>query len=241
MRTVAWFSCGAASAVMTKLSKPDVIAYCDTGSEDDDNSRFMLDCKAWFGQEITILRSEKYVDTWDVWESVGYIAGISGAPCTRELKRLPREKFQKPGDIHLYGYTNDKSDRTRFDSIQEMYAEKYPDIQVKAPLIESEITKANCLALIESQGLKPPRVYEMGFPCANCRICPKASSPNYYALVRKEFPVDFYRMAHFSRELGAKLTRINNKRIYIDEIPDDWPTTESIAPECDFLCQMVEL
>ncbi len=40
-RVVIWFSCGAASAIATKLSKPDVIAYCDTGYEDYDNSRFM--------------------------------------------------------------------------------------------------------------------------------------------------------------------------------------------------------
>jgi hypothetical protein len=31
-RIVSWFSCGAASAVATMLSKPDVIAYCDTGA-----------------------------------------------------------------------------------------------------------------------------------------------------------------------------------------------------------------
>ena len=42
-RTVSWFSCGAASAVATKLSNPDVVAYCDTGSEDYDNKRFFND------------------------------------------------------------------------------------------------------------------------------------------------------------------------------------------------------
>ena len=47
-------------------------------------------------------------------------------------------------------------------------------------------------------------------------------------------------MAKLSRELGAKLTRINNERIYIDEIPEDYPTTEPLAPECDFLCSLAE-
>lgn len=54
-RTVSWFSCGAASAVATKLVRPDVIAYCDTGSEDGDNARFMADCERWFQQPVTHL------------------------------------------------------------------------------------------------------------------------------------------------------------------------------------------
>jgi hypothetical protein len=90
MRRVAWFSCGAASAIATKLSQPDVIAYCETGSEHPDNKRFMRDLEEWFGQEITILQNPKFKDTWDVWEKRRYLAGIAGAPCTGELKVEPR-------------------------------------------------------------------------------------------------------------------------------------------------------
>ena len=76
-RVISWFSCGAASAVATKIIKPDVIAYCDTGSEDYDNARFMRDCEQWFGQDITILRSDKFESTWAVWEKRKYIAAVS--------------------------------------------------------------------------------------------------------------------------------------------------------------------
>lgn len=86
-RTISWFSCGAASAVATRRAKPDVIAYCETGSEDEDNARFMDDCRAWFGQEITVLRNPDFVDTWEVWGKRKYISGIAGAPCTSELKK----------------------------------------------------------------------------------------------------------------------------------------------------------
>ena len=45
IRTVIWFSCGAASAVMTKIvlkEEPDAhVVYCDTGSEHYDNRRFL--------------------------------------------------------------------------------------------------------------------------------------------------------------------------------------------------------
>lgn len=52
MRTVCWFSAGAASAIATKLmlcDDPDaIIAYCETGAEHPDNERFVADCVRWF-------------------------------------------------------------------------------------------------------------------------------------------------------------------------------------------------
>ena len=66
MRRVAWFSCGAASALTAALSAPDVVAYCETNAEHPDNERFLTDCERAFGFTVTRLRSDKYRDTWDV-------------------------------------------------------------------------------------------------------------------------------------------------------------------------------
>lgn len=235
-RRISWFSCGAASAVATKLSNPDVIAYCHTGSEDVDNARFMQDCEIWFEQPITTLKNPKYSSTWDVWDKKRYISGIAGAPCTGELKIKPRLEFQEPDDIHIFGYTADSSDVRRADSLRE----HWPDLIVETPLIDAGLTKAACLSLIESAGIKPPRVYAMGFPNANCIPCCKATSPAYWALVRKEFPDKFWRMATEAKLLNVKLTRLDGERAFIDDIPEDFPTTEPIAPECDMLCQIAE-
>lgn len=234
-RTVSWFSCGAASAVATKMSAPDVIAYCDTGSEDVDNTRFMVDCERWFGKKVTHLQG-KYPDTWSVWEKRRFINGIDGAPCTGELKVAPRLAFQIPDDVHIFGYTADASDVRR----AEMLRKNWPDLHIETPLIDKGITKASCIAMVINAGIKPPRVYAMGFPNANCIPCGKATSPAYWALVRKEFPVQFHRMANLCRDVGARLTRIDDVRMFIDEIPEDHPITEAIAPECDFLCSMAE-
>lgn len=236
-RTISWYSCGAASAIATKLEKPDVIAYCDTGSEDSDNHRFMLDCEKWFNQKVLILKNKKFTDTWDVWEKRKYISGIKGAPCTRELKINVRLEFQEPDDIHIFGYTADGPDIGRFKSLLE----NWPGLNARAPLIERGLTKKACLAMIQDAGIALPRIYSYGFPNANCKICCKATSPNYYALVRKHFPDDFNRMAVLSRKLGARLTRLNGERCFIDEIPDNQPVTNPLAPECDFLCQLAEL
>lgn len=235
-RTVSWFSCGAASAVATKLSKPDVIAYCETGAEHPDNKRFMVDCEKWFGQKIIILQNPQYADTWAVWEKRKYISGINGAPCTGLLKVAPRLVFEERDDTNIFGYTADGPDIHRAQTL----IDNWPDIDGYFPLIERGITKAGCLAMIEKAGIKPPVTYAMGFPNANCIPCCKATSPAYWALVRKHFPAEFERMAILSRKLNVKLSRINGERVFIDEIPTDHPVTQPLAPECDFLCSLAD-
>jgi hypothetical protein len=56
----------------------------------------------------------------------------------------------------------------------------------------------------------------------------------------KHFP-PAARTAAYAREIGARLTRINDVRMFIDEIPADWPMTNPIVPACDFLCHLAEL
>lgn len=235
-RTVSWFSCGAASAVATKLFQPDVIAYCNTNAEHEDNARFLDDCEKWFGQKVLHLRSDEYHDTWDVFEKTRWLAGIKGARCTGELKVKPRLAFQRDDDIHVFGYTADSDDVRRADAL----VENWPDLTCRFPLIERGLTKAACLDMIIRAGIKPPLTYALGFPNANCIPCVKATSPAYWALVRMHFPEHFDRMAKLSRELDARLTRIKNERCFIDEIPLDHPTTQPIAPDCDFLCSLAE-
>jgi hypothetical protein len=239
-RTICWFSCGAASAVATKLTLKDtpdaIIAYCETGAEHPDNERFLKDCEIWFGKEVTRIKSEKFDSTWDVWEKRQYLAGISGAPCTSELKFIPRLNFQLPSDVHMFGYTNDKTDVNRANRMLTTY----PDMKQRHPLIEYKLDKRACLAMVMNAGIEPPVMYGLGFQNNNCIPCVKATSPSYWALVRKQFPAEFERMAKLSRDLGARLTRIKGERSFIDQIPADHPTTDPIAPACDFLCQHAE-
>ena len=235
-RTVGWFSAGAASAIACALAKPDVIAYCETGSEHSDNQRFIQDCEAHYGWAVKRLKSEKYSDTWDVWEKNKYLSGVAGAPCTRELKVKPRLAFQRPDDVHVFGYTADAGDVARADAMRE----HYPEMTIEVPLIDRGVTKAACLAMLQKTGIAEPITYALGFPNANCLLCVKATSPRYWSLGRKHFPEHFERMAILSRKMNVKLSRIDGERVFIDEIPDDYPTTDPIAPECDILCHLAE-
>lgn len=238
-RTVIWFSHGAASAVAAKLTiqeNPDAVpALCATRSEHPDNERFLLDCQRWFNRAVARLSSLEYQDTWDVWKRRKYLAGISGAPCTVELKVGPRLVWQQPTDIHVFGYTADAADVKR----AQLLRDNYPEMQIRTPLIDRGLTKANCLALIEGAGIKLPIMYTLGFSNNNCIPCVKATSPNYWALIRQEFPDEFNRMVELSRSLNVRLCRIKGERRFIDEIPADHPTTNAIAPTCDFLCSQI--
>lgn len=237
-RRIRWFGCGAASAVAIamdlKAHPGGVIAYCETNAEHPDNERFLQDCERWWGAAVIRLASDEYADTWDVWERRKFIAGPNGAPCTGILKVAPRHGFQLPDDIHVFGYTCDLTDQTRAKRLAETFFE----LTIENPLITAGLDKAACLAMVQAVGIALPVMYALGFPNNNCIPCGKATSPNYWAAMRLHFPAQFTRMATLSRKLGARMTRIANVRIFIDEIPPEWPTLEPTAPACDFLCHL---
>ena len=118
-RIVSWFSCGAASAVATKLAisasegREVVIAYCDTFKrEHPDNRRFFSDCEKWFGQEILVLGNDDYKrDTDVVFRKTRFLVGPRGARCTAELKRSVRLEFQRPDDRVVIGYGAEEYER----------------------------------------------------------------------------------------------------------------------------------
>lgn len=251
-RTVSWYSCGAASAIATFLTLQDepaaIPVYCATRSEHEDNERFLLDCQRWFNRGVTRISSLKFQDTWDVWERERYLAGINGAPCTRALKFRPRLEWQKPDDIHVFGYTADKTDVNRADAMRN----NYPEMTIRTPLIDQGITKSECLGWLQRVGIELPALYKHGFHNNNCMPCSKGQSPAYWALVRMHFPAKFARMSELSRRLKVKLCKagkewaesdprvIPGTRQYIDEIPLSHSTTNPIIPSCDFLCSAME-
>jgi 3'-phosphoadenosine 5'-phosphosulfate sulfotransferase (PAPS reductase)/FAD synthetase len=238
-RIVIWWSTGAASAVAARIVLAEtpkaMLVRTETNNEDPDNYRFEKDVLHFLGVPLTILQSDKYNSVYDVWVGERYMAGIHGASCSRAMKVRPRLSFSKPYDLNVFGYTFDKNDRNRFQRLKD----NYPEMKVRAPLIEQKFTKAHCLSLIKRWGIELPRSYAMGFPNANCLQtgCVKAGSPDYWSLYRKHFPEQFAKTAALARELGIQLATIKGERVFIDEIPANWPTTRPIVPVCDFLCQ----
>ena len=233
MRRVVWFSCGAASAVAAKLADDAEVVYCDTmATEHPDNARFFTDVQNWIERPITRIRSEKYADVDEVFEKTRYMAGIAGARCTTEMKKIPREAFQHPNDTHIFGYTKGEESRA------EDFENNNPSLAVEWILIERGYTKARCLYELERAGIALPAMYALGFEHNNCLGCVKATSPAYWNRIRQLFPDVFARRARQSRLLNARLVRVNGVRVFLDELPTDDLTDYGEQIECGPVCQM---
>jgi|ERR1700749_1072908 len=215
-RVLAWFSCGDASAVACAIGLNSIAPHAEVlriviPSEHPDNDRFAANCARWFGKPIKELRSTEYADTWDVWEHKRYIAGISGAPCTTELKKVVRFDYQRADDQHIFGFTYDELKRA------DRFRKSNPELTVHFPLINARLTKADCHAIIQDRGIELPAMYKLGFDNNNCIGCPKGGA-GYWNMIRKHFPDRFARMAELSRRLGARLVKQDGERIFLDEL-----------------------
>ena len=237
-RVICWFSCGDASAVATKLALKKyggthevVVARICIDSEHPDNDRFASECSKWFGAPIIELRSPDYVDTWAVWEKRKFIAGPKGAPCTGLLKKAVRYEFQRPDDIHIFGYTAEEEGRAK------RFVETNFEIAAELPLIEAKLRKPDCHALVRAAGIVLPAMYLLGFMNNNCIGCPKGGA-GYWNMIRRHFPDVFWRMARLSRELGARLVRQDGVRIFLDELrPETGRQQDEPTIECSPFCE----
>lgn len=234
-RTLVWFSCGAASAVALKLAAqkyPDVRGiYCDLSrDEHPDNVRFRADVEKWTGIKVEVIKSKLYNSVEEAWDARKYMSGVSGAPCTVEMKKVPRFAYQWAEDVHIFGLTVDEQDRIR------SFEDDNHELFLEWTLRDAGLTKPDCLQMLRDAGIEIPVMYRLGFENNNCIGCVKATSPRYWNLVRKHFPDVFQRRAEQSRRLGAKLARYKGVRIQLDELPAD--ATErviedlSCGPQC---------
>ena len=206
---ISWFSCGAASAVATKLALKEFgaenvrVVYQDTGSEHPDNARFFSDCQEWFGVDIERQKSEKYVDIWDVFEKTKYLAGVGGARCTYELKKKLAEETINYGpgqQLEIFGYTYEEKKRA------ERFIEHNNERKVVPILIERGLTKDDCLGMLLKAGIKIPAMYELGYRNNNCIGCPKGQS-GYWNKIRKDFKETFDRMSGVEERLDVAINK----------------------------------
>ena len=245
-RTVVWFSAGAASAVAAKLAIAQrtnvVVAYCDPGSEHPDNERFLNECETWFDQPVIRLASTKYTDTWDVYAKTRYLVGPEGARCTTELKKVLRHTFQQADDEQVFGYTSEEKHRV------DRFRGNNPEVNLWTPLIDHQLTKADCLAMLERAGIEIPAMYRLGYRNNNCIGCPKGGM-GYWNKIRVDFPDVFDRMARVERDLGIAInageTKVDGKRkkipVFLDELdPSRGNYAAEDAIECGVLCGTAE-
>lgn len=237
MRTLVWFSCGAASAVAAKLvtdEREAEVLYCDTlAYEHPDNRRFLADVERWIGQPIKVLKSKVYTDIYDVFERTGYLVGTKGARCTVELKKLVREEYQLVSDLQVFGFTHEEKARA------EKFKANNPEIKGHFPLIDWGYDKQMCINRLKQAGIELPMMYRMGYRNNNCIGCVKGQA-GYWNKIRKDFPETFDRMAKMERKLNVAINkRYKGKeriRVFLDELP---PTAGRYESELDIECGVV--
>lgn len=249
-RIVCQFSCGAASAVATKIALAQhgercVIVNAFIKEEHPDNRRFAIDCEKWFDRPIVNLRDTKYdASAINVFETVGYIKGPHGASCTTRIKRGLLRQFEQPGDILVLGYTAEEQDR--FDDFQA----NWPDRPIIAPLIERGLTKEDCKAMVLRAGIALPVMYELGYDNANCIGCVKGGL-GYFRAIREDFPEQFERLAQAEDKVAnlhgenAYILRhrsgpLNGKRFPLRELPPGKAYRGEPLPSCGLFCESAE-
>lgn len=233
---VAWFSCGADSAVACYIALQqysNVIIYnIDTGSEHEDNQRFKQDCEEWYHHEIITTKSIRYSNVLDVIAKTKFINSPSGAPCTLHLKKKVRYSIE---DSLLKEYGDWDGQVFGFDCTEHhralRFSEQYPAAKPIYPLIEHNLSKSDCLAIIQRHNIQLPAMYRLGYTNNNCIGCVKGGK-GYWNAIRQDFPSIFEKMSKMERAINHSCI----KDCFLDELPPDQGRRKSIVPECSLFC-----
>lgn len=247
-RIVCQFSCGAASAVATKLALAQYGATHEVRiinaflqEEHADNLRFKADCSEWFERDIITLRDWKHdASVVQVFKRKQYMMGPMGAPCSRALKRVPLDAWKKPGDIMVFGYTAEEADRL------DDFRERNPDRPVIAPLIDAGLGKEDCKAMVLRAGFELPLMYRLGYDNANCIGCVKGGE-GYWRAIREDFPDQFEAICLLQDEIGPGSWFLRyrsgprkGERFPLRDLPAGEPRRNEKLPSCSFFCEMAE-
>lgn len=226
-RIVSNFSCGAASAVATKIALSEyvgreiLILNAFIEEEHPDNQRFLADCERWFGHPIMQVRDERYgASTFGVFTKKRFITGLGGAPCSKALKRDVLNAHHRPTDIIVLGYTAEEEHRL------ERFIAANNGVKTLTPLIDRGLRKTDCLAMIERAGIALPAMYQLGYQNNNCIGCVKGGL-GYWNKIRRDFPDTFERMARLQELIGPKAAFLklnengvkNSRYVSLRELP----------------------
>lgn len=247
-RVVCQFSCGAASAVATKLAighfhdRELIIVNAFLAEEDADNRRFLADCERWFARPVQVLRDEKYgASTIEVFRRERYLKGPSGAPCSRALKHRLLATISRPDDLVVFGFTAEE--QGRYDDFRE----SFPHLLTRAPLIEQGLTKSDCKAMVERAGIELPMMYRLGYDNANCIGCVKGGE-GYFRAIREDFPEQFAELAAVEADVCDERSYLlrhrsgpdEGKRFPLRDLPPGPAHRNEALPSCSFFCELAE-
>lgn len=235
---IAWWSAGVTSAVATKLAINEygienvLPVYFKIDSAHSDNDRFLRECEEWYGKKVSVIQSDKAKDQFDVIRKYKYVNGPAGARCTLVLKKELRQKLEKEveytGQVFGFEYTKKEINRAI------RFKEQYPTAKPLFPLIQSKMTKPECLYYLEQAGIERPTMYKLGYSNNNCIGCVKGGK-GYWNKIRQDFPESFDQMSKLEREINRTCIR----GVYLDELdPEAGRASKIVMPDCGNFCDI---
>lgn len=234
--TVSWISAGVSSFIATYIVRNEVdeIYYIDIDDQHEDSMRFIRDCEKVLEKPIIILKSP-YGNVENAILAAGVLRNsrTGFTPCTNFLKkRVRKEQFEekhKDDEItYIWGF--DSTERHRADNL----CDAMPQFEHRFPLIEKELTKQECHAMLDQLGIKRPVMYDLGYQNNNCIGCIRGGM-GYWNKIRVDFPEVFKARAALERKLNSKCL----KDCFLDELePDRGRQDKEIMQDCNIFCEL---
>ena len=142
------------------------LVFADTLVEDEDLYRFINDAHKQIGGTLVWLKEGR--DIWQVFKDDKFLGNSRVANCSKYLKQRPSRKWleanAEPDEAIVY-VGIDWTETHRLPAIVKGYL----PYTAKAPMTDAPyIDKPQVLEWMEREGIKPPRLYGMGFAHNNC-------------------------------------------------------------------------
>lgn len=178
------------------------IVFMNTLIEDDDNYRFLDECRRRWQMPITVLTEGR--TPYEIGTDQHIIPNQKVAPCTFRLKielfRDLLEKLDRNLTVHI-GY--DYSEVHRCEATRTAY--NALGYGVDFPLLWKPYeTRPYTFVVKEDWGIDPPRMYGMGYTHANCGgMCVKQGQGDWLRTLIN-FPDRYRRVENWEREMRER-------------------------------------
>ena len=137
----------------------------------------------------------------------------------------------------MLGFSAEEKDRA------EEFQERNQELMCWFPLIERNLTKSDCLAMVQDAGIELPAMYLLGYEHNNCIGCVKGGA-GYWNKVRRDFPERFEEMASIEDGIGPGAYLMRNRatgvRISLRQLDPEEGRHDVVVPDCGFACARVE-
>ena len=134
--------------------------------EDEDTYRFINDAADNIGGTLITLRDGR--DIWQVFQDKRFLGNSRLANCSHELKQKPARAWLEencPAEETTVYVGIDWSEMHRLPAVER----NYQPYTAKAPLCDPPyLDKKDMIEWARSEGLRTPRLYDLGFAHNNC-------------------------------------------------------------------------